>query len=281
MKPVYVINIKRDKTPDEIKHHGIKDMKWGRRRWQNEDGTLTEAGKIRYATKKGKETIAANRELAKESGKYTKAEIAKYITDMVPKVFEKEYAEAGKIGLKDKIGADDKPKNDDASKKIDASSNSEPKKDESNKDNKPAESESDELKRLNAANALRKARKEYEKNNDPDEIERQESIESLESIKGVTEATKNLVNSTNQLVNAIPKKNVPRLDLSKMSDDEMRKRINREQLERQYNDMFNTERHKIDRGRETVQDIVNVVGSTAGVATSVVALALMIKKLKG
>ena len=31
-----------------IMHHGIKGMKWGIRRYQNEDGTLTSAGKKRY-----------------------------------------------------------------------------------------------------------------------------------------------------------------------------------------------------------------------------------------
>ena len=31
-----------------LSHHGIKGMKWGVRRYQNEDGTLTEAGKKRY-----------------------------------------------------------------------------------------------------------------------------------------------------------------------------------------------------------------------------------------
>ena len=29
-------------------HHGIKGQKWGVRRYQNEDGSLTEAGKRRY-----------------------------------------------------------------------------------------------------------------------------------------------------------------------------------------------------------------------------------------
>lgn len=32
----------------ELKHHGVMGMKWGRRRYQNKDGTLTPAGKKRY-----------------------------------------------------------------------------------------------------------------------------------------------------------------------------------------------------------------------------------------
>lgn len=32
----------------ELTHHGILGMKWGVRRYQNEDGTLTELGKMRY-----------------------------------------------------------------------------------------------------------------------------------------------------------------------------------------------------------------------------------------
>lgn len=35
---------------DYIEHHGILGMKWGVRRFQNDDGTLTEAGKKRYLT---------------------------------------------------------------------------------------------------------------------------------------------------------------------------------------------------------------------------------------
>ena len=33
---------------DELYHHGIKGQKWGIRRYQNLDGTLTDAGKARY-----------------------------------------------------------------------------------------------------------------------------------------------------------------------------------------------------------------------------------------
>lgn len=33
---------------NELKHHGILGMKWGVRRYQNEDGSLTSAGRSRY-----------------------------------------------------------------------------------------------------------------------------------------------------------------------------------------------------------------------------------------
>lgn len=39
-----------DLSTDELKHYGIRGMKWGVRRFQNSDGSLTAAGKKRYGT---------------------------------------------------------------------------------------------------------------------------------------------------------------------------------------------------------------------------------------
>ena len=39
-----------ERSGTSLTHHGIKGMKWGIRRYQNKDGTLTAAGKERYNT---------------------------------------------------------------------------------------------------------------------------------------------------------------------------------------------------------------------------------------
>lgn len=175
---------------NELKHEGLKGMKWGVRRYRNYDGTLTEAGKKRY---------------------YKDADRAGY----------KETAADGTRYKTTKKGG---------TETYDANAHKWVREDLA--DNKRVADES-----ANAANRLKKL--------------------------------------NDDAMRARPKK---MMDLSNMSDKEMREQINRALLERQYNDMFNQE--NTHRGQETVGRILEIGGDVLSVAGSALGIAVAIMELK-
>lgn len=99
--------------------------------------------------------------------------------------------------------------------------------------------------------------------------------------------SKRLADESSQLVgklktansNAI--KNTPRakIDLSSMTDKQMRDEINRALLERQYNDMFAPS--KVSKGRIYADKTLEVAGNALALTASALGIALAIKELKG
>lgn len=101
--------------------------------------------------------------------------------------------------------------------------------------------------------------------------------------KDITDQSGNLIrelkkSSDQQIKNGVKKE---KLDLSKMSDKELRDRINRELLERQYTSMFAKDVSTVTKGQKAVNDTLTMAGSALAVTSSALGIALAIKQLKG
>ena len=159
-----------------LQHWGIKGMKWGVRRYQNKDGTLTDAGQKRYDR-----------------------------------------------DMRERIDKNDKNTNYDANRWV---------------------------------------------------------REDLNRSKTLTNETKNLTSNTKKLIDDSIK-NTPKtkMDLTSMSDKEMRDAINRALLEKQYNDMFAPQ--QVSKGKEYASKILETAGTALAITSSALGVALAIKELKG
>lgn len=167
-----------DYLENELYHHGVKGMKWGVRRYQNKDGTLTVAGQKRY-----------ERDQRENSGK----------------------KKGNKVGQAD-----------------------------------------------------------------PNRWVK----EDLERSKRLTDAGSQLTSNTKRMIDSsVKNKKKTTMDLSSMSDKEMRDKINRAFLEKQYNDMFAPQKEA--KGREFASKVLDNAGNVLAVTGSALSIALAIKELKG
>lgn len=169
-----------------LTHHGIKGQRWGVRRFQNADGTLTSEGQRRYA-----------RDIRENNAK--------------------------------------------------------------KKDNRIKDLE--------------------ETGPDPDRWVR----EDLTRSKKTVDATSDLVKEFKKIEQtATPKTTTRKLDLSKMSDKEMRDKINRELLEQQYNKLFaDTSSSQVSKGREALRGTLEIAGSVLAIAGSSLSIAIALRELLG
>ena len=101
---------------------------------------------------------------------------------------------------------------------------------------------------------------------------------TVNSVSDLVESTKKLESSTRP--SSSPKK--IKMNLSNMTDQQLRDQINRANLEKQYNDLFAPEsKPVISKGRKFISDTLDVSGRVLGVGSSALGLALAIKELRG
>lgn len=103
--------------------------------------------------------------------------------------------------------------------------------------------------------------------------------EDTKRVKGVVDSSSSMVKELQNIERSSRSNSRKRMNLSEMSDKEMRDQINRELLERQYSDMFSPKR--TGRGREYVSKSLETAGTILAVGSSALGIALAIKELRG
>lgn len=176
----------------ELYHYNTKGAKWGVRRYQNYDGTLTELGKKRYARD------------AREKGYDKQDDGGKY------------YKTVGKKNRREDLDVD----------------------------------------------ADRYVKE-----------DRERTKQLLDESANMSGKLKNIADKS------IKNNKIQKMDLSNMTDKEMRDQINRAMLERQYNDMFAP--RKSTRGREFASKTLEVAGDVLTVGATALGIALSIQALRG
>ena len=106
----------------------------------------------------------------------------------------------------------------------------------------------------------------------------------LQKAKKKVDAANTIVNETRNINNNVSKKQAKKVQKKKMSevksmsDQELRERVNRLNMEQQYMRMSS---EQMNVGRANVNSVLNNVGTVVNVASSALAIAVAIQKLKG
>lgn len=104
--------------------------------------------------------------------------------------------------------------------------------------------------------------------------------EDTKRAKGVVDSSHDMVRELKKVNDSTGSKSKRQtMDLSNMSDQEMRNRINRAMLEKQYNDMFAPQ--KTSKGRECVSKVLETTGTVLAIGSSALGIALAVKELRG
>lgn len=103
--------------------------------------------------------------------------------------------------------------------------------------------------------------------------------EDISLIKSATDNASKLVNVAKELEKNTRKKKKTTEDIAKIPDQELRNRINRMNMEKQYKDLVGNQ-YEMSRGRKIAKAILETTGSALAITSSSLGIALAVKQLK-
>ena len=101
---------------------------------------------------------------------------------------------------------------------------------------------------------------------------------NIGALKSGTDSANNIVREGRTLNKSVRGIRSKKTDLSKMTDDELRAKVNRMNLEQQYDRLSSSE---TSRGRSYVDDTLSIAGSALAITSSALGIALAMKQLMG
>ena len=297
----------------ELTHHGIKGMKWGDRRFQYKDGSLTDAGRKRYGVgdkddlTETKETKTNSYSVADRS---TSLNRNKKRNKKSKNSFEKSRHDRSKLETEELIeeaARKKKQEQEEALKKIKekAEQKQKEKADQKQKEKakKQQKEESDKTQKdQEEANKKQTNNKNSVKDSAKDETESTESYKNTKNSKNakndnderplkesakygkvadVAKEQGKILDEADKINKIIARKKNNKQtqeELDSMDDAQLRKRLERMRMEDEYSNRTSS---RMSKGHQFVSDLLTVGSTVTTVAVSALTIAKLIKEIQG
>ncbi len=235
-------------SDSDLVHHGIKGQRWGVRRYQNKDGSLTPLGKRRLGVEgptSDSQKLLSTTALTVSNGRSSSSRSGTRSSDYDDQTVEGEPKgyKSSKQKKKDFVEG--------TWKEVDDAKSNE--------------------------------RKSDEKRSEDDKTDRRAGVEqglksTQEALSGVSKITNALAEQQSKRLQSDRQRAIKEMDVSNMSDDDLQKAINRMTRENKYKEL---KADRIEYGRQKTIKRLKLIGDVAATGGTIVGVVAAIKKAKG